>query len=38
VHLAVAEIDGVSTRSVGDGFLKRVAVVPAGPGTKRTDR
>jgi len=38
VHLALAEFDGVTTRSVGDGFLKRVAVVPTGPGTKRTDR
>jgi len=38
VHLALAEIDGVTTRSVGDGFLKRVAVVPTGPGTKRSDR
>jgi spoIIIJ-associated protein len=38
VHLALAEIDGVTTRSVGDGFLKRVAVVPTGAGTKRTDR
>jgi spoIIIJ-associated protein len=33
VHLALAEIDGVSTRSVGDGFLKRVAIYP----TKRSD-
>jgi len=34
VHLALAEIGGVETRSVGDGFLKRIAVVPvAGTGT-----
>lgn len=35
VHLALAEVEGVDTRSVGDGFLKRVAIVPArkgGPG------
>jgi len=38
VHIALAEIDGVTTRSVGDGFLKRVAVMPTGAGTKRTDR
>ncbi len=29
VHLALAEIGGVETRSVGDGFLKRIAIVPA---------
>jgi len=28
VHLALAEIGGVQTRSVGDGFLKRIAIVP----------
>src|SRR5262245_58436143 len=38
VHIALSEIEGVTTRSVGDGFLKRVAVVPTGPATKRTDR
>ncbi len=29
VHLALAEIGGVETRSVGDGFLKRIAILPA---------
>lgn len=29
VHLALAEIEGVETRSIGDGFLKRVAIIPA---------
>ena len=29
VHLALAEIGGVETRSLGDGFLKRIAIVPA---------
>ena len=28
VHLALAEIEGIGTRSVGDGFLKRIAVYP----------
>jgi spoIIIJ-associated protein len=28
VHLALAELGGVETRSVGDGFLKRISVVP----------
>ena len=28
VHIALAELGGVETRSVGDGFLKRVAIVP----------
>ena len=28
VHLALAEIDGVETHSVGDGFLKRIAILP----------
>jgi spoIIIJ-associated protein len=26
VHLALGEIEGIGTRSVGDGFLKRIAV------------
>jgi spoIIIJ-associated protein len=34
VHLALAEIDGIGTRSVGDGFLKRIAIFPTGkPGS-----
>jgi spoIIIJ-associated protein len=33
VHLALAEMDGVETRSIGDGFLKKVVIVPThGPG------
>ena len=28
VHIALAEIGGVETKSVGDGFLKRIAIVP----------
>lgn len=28
VHLALAEIEGIGTRSVGDGFLKRIAIYP----------
>jgi spoIIIJ-associated protein len=28
VHLALQEVEGVETRSLGDGFLKRVAIVP----------
>src|SRR5881296_1555459 len=28
VHIALAEIGGVETRSVGDGFLKRIAIMP----------
>jgi len=36
VHLALAELGGVETRSVGDGFLKRIAIVPlAKPGAGR---
>jgi spoIIIJ-associated protein len=37
VHLALREIEGVETRSIGDGFLKRVAIVPvrkSGPGDR----
>lgn len=37
VHLAVADIEGVETRSVGDGFLKRVAIVPARKREPRTE-
>src|SRR3989441_11153115 len=36
VHIALAELGGVETRSVGDGFLKRIAIVPlAKPGAGR---
>lgn len=30
VHIALSEIGGVETRSVGDGFLKQIAIMPAG--------
>jgi spoIIIJ-associated protein len=30
VHLALKDVAGVETRSVGDGFMKRVAIFPAG--------
>lgn len=30
VHMALGEVDGVATRSIGDGFLKRVAIFPDG--------
>ncbi len=30
VHIALAEIGGVETRSIGDGFLKKIAIVPTG--------
>jgi spoIIIJ-associated protein len=32
IHLALSEIDGIETHSVGEGFLKRVAIHPAGKG------
>ena len=28
VHIALRDIEGVETMSLGDGFLKRVAIVP----------
>ena len=28
VHIALGEVAGVATRSIGDGFLKRVAIYP----------
>jgi len=37
VHLALADIEGVETRSVGDGFLKRVAIVPTASRQPRTE-
>ena len=30
VHIALAEVGGVETRSIGDGFLKQIAIVPIG--------
>jgi spoIIIJ-associated protein len=30
VHIALAEIGGVETRSVGEGYLKRIVIVPIG--------
>ncbi|HEU4402370.1 MAG TPA: R3H domain-containing nucleic acid-binding protein [Candidatus Polarisedimenticolia bacterium] len=38
VHLALGEVEGVGTRSLGDGFLKRVAIFPAGKGGAGEDR
>lgn len=41
VHLALAEIGGVETRSIGDGFLKKIAIVPlakSGAGGEPDDR
>ena len=36
VHIALSEMGGVETRSVGDGFLKQIAIMPAGkPGPDR---
>ncbi len=37
VHLALRDIEGVETQSLGDGFLKRIAIVPVkkGPGDPR---
>jgi len=29
VHIALSEMGGVETRSIGDGFLKQIAIVPA---------
>ena len=40
VHLALSEVEGVATRSVGDGFLKRIAIYPtrkSGPGAGRPE-
>ena len=31
VHLAVAEEEGVSTESVGDGVIKQIVVFPSEP-------
>ncbi len=37
VHLALKDVEGVETRSVGDGFMKRVAIFPTGsPGPDRS--
>jgi spoIIIJ-associated protein len=38
VHIALAEIDGVGTRSVGDGFLKRIAIFLKSDAPRRQDR
>ena len=40
VHLALSEVEGVATRSIGDGFLKRIAIYPtrkSGPGAGRPE-
>jgi spoIIIJ-associated protein len=40
VHIALSEVEGVATRSVGDGFLKRIAIYPtrkSGPGAGRPE-
>lgn len=38
VHLALKEFPGVETRSLGDGFLKRVAIIPAEDPTAGRDQ
>ncbi|HUD71698.1 MAG TPA: R3H domain-containing nucleic acid-binding protein [Dongiaceae bacterium] len=38
VHIALAEIDGIGTRSIGDGFLKRIAIFLKDDATRRHDR
>ena len=40
VHLALRDVEGVETQSLGDGFLKRIAIVPrkkGGAGDPRRD-
>lgn len=38
VHIALAEIDGIGTRSIGDGFLKRIAIFLKDDAARRPDR
>lgn len=38
VHLALGEISGVETKSLGEGFLKRIAILPARKDRPREDR
>ena len=38
VHIALAEIDGIGTRSIGDGFLKRIAIFLKDDAPPRRDR
>ena len=33
VHVAVSELDGVGTRSIGEGNLKQIEIYPEGGGT-----
>jgi spoIIIJ-associated protein len=40
VHVALGEVEGIATRSIGDGFLKRVSIFPdreSGAGNEPTD-
>ncbi len=37
VHMAVAEIEGVATESVGDGNVKKIVIVPAGQGASASE-
>jgi len=36
VHIALAEVGGVETHSVGDGFLKKITIVPVSKGVAGT--
>lgn len=38
VHIALSEIDGIGTRSIGDGFLKRIAIFLKDDASRRPDR
>jgi hypothetical protein len=35
--MAVAEIEGVATESVGDGNVKKIVIVPAGQGASASE-
>jgi spoIIIJ-associated protein len=37
VHIAMAEIEGIGTRSIGDGFLKRIAIFLKDAAPRRHD-
>jgi spoIIIJ-associated protein len=38
VHLALNEMEGIGTRSIGDGFMKRIAVFRSGSGAGSSSR
>jgi spoIIIJ-associated protein len=37
IHLALVDVEGVSTRSEGEGIFRQLLVIPGNPGTAKRE-